>query len=174
MQQLSEHGQQPEVMVVACSDSRVDPAIVLQASPGDLFTVRNVANIVPAYQPDSASHGTSAALEYGVRYLQVKHLIIWGHSQCGGVQAFKHGADANRDDFISHWLGNLSVDDQSLTVDQCSQQLLHCSYQNCLSFPWIAERVEQQLLVIHRWFFDIARGEVSAFDVDAEKFSPLL
>ena len=84
---LAEHGQHPQVMIVACCDSRVDPAIVLQCDPGDLFVVRNVANVIPPYEKDSGHHGTSAALEFGVCQLQVKHLIILAHSHCGGIQA---------------------------------------------------------------------------------------
>src|SRR5687768_12972882 len=86
MQQLADVGQNPQVMVVACCDSRVDPALILQCEPGDLFTVRNVANIVPPYEIDLGHHGTSAALEFGIDGLQVEHLIILGHSQCGGIQ----------------------------------------------------------------------------------------
>src|ERR1700738_5159286 len=91
MEYLSHYGQQPGVMVVACCDSRVDPALILQCDPGDLFVVRNVANIVPPYEIDEAHHGTSAALEFGVRFLGVKHLILLGHSQCGGIHALING-----------------------------------------------------------------------------------
>src|SRR4029078_63814 len=87
MNYLSSHGQNPQVMVVACCDSRVDPALILQCDPGDLFVVRNVANIVPPYVTDEYHHGTSAALEFGIRFLEVKHLILLGHSQCGGIQS---------------------------------------------------------------------------------------
>ena len=82
------NGQNPEIMVVACCDSRVDPALILQCDPGDLFIVRNVANIVPPYEADERHHGTSAALEFGICYLKVKHLIILGHSQCSGIRRF--------------------------------------------------------------------------------------
>src|SRR5205809_7699132 len=87
MYQLSHYGQQPQIMVVACCDSRVDPALILQCDPGELFVVRNVANIVPPYEKDEMHHGTSAALEFGVCHLNVEHIIILGHSQCGGIHA---------------------------------------------------------------------------------------
>jgi carbonic anhydrase len=87
MRYLASHGQNPEIMVVACCDSRVDPALILQCDPGDLFTIRNVANIIPPYEKDDLHHGTSAALEFGICYLHVEHLIIFGHSQCGGINA---------------------------------------------------------------------------------------
>ena len=85
--ELSE-GQSPKVMVIACSDSRVDPAQIFDTSPGEIFAVRNVANLVPPYQPDSGTHGVSAALEYAVNVLQVKHVVVLGHAQCGGIRAF--------------------------------------------------------------------------------------
>src|SRR5579863_6679629 len=119
MHYLSYHGQQPQVMVVACCDSRVDPALILQCDPGDLFVVRNVANIVPPFEKDEAHHGTSAALEFGVRFLKVKHLILFGHSQCGGIQALLENENSNQNDFISNWVSlikkpyakNQNVDD---------------------------------------------------------------
>src|SRR5579883_1928432 len=104
MQYLSNYGQKPEVMVVACCDSRVDPALILQCDPGDLFVVRNVANIVPPYEKDEAHHGTSAALEFGVRFLKIQELILLGHSQCGGIQALINSENANHDDFITNWV----------------------------------------------------------------------
>src|SRR3990167_777574 len=104
MQHLADHGQQPEVMIIACCDSRVDPALILQCEPGELFVVRNVANIVPPYEPDNGYHGTSAALEFGICYLQVKHLIILGHSQCGGIEALKNKSKLKQNDFITNWV----------------------------------------------------------------------
>src|SRR5580704_3338754 len=100
MQSLSDHGQQPQIMVVACCDSRVDPGLILQCDPGDLFVVRNVANIVPPYELDSSHHGTSAALEFGICSLKVKHLIILGHSQCGGInELISHDIEKPKYDF---------------------------------------------------------------------------
>src|SRR6201994_5170963 len=86
--ELSEKGQFPEVMVIGCCDSRVSPEVIFDASPGELFVVRNIANLVPVYQPDSAAHGVSAALEYAVNVLKVKHIVVLGHAQCGGIRAF--------------------------------------------------------------------------------------
>src|SRR5664280_3806791 len=90
--ELSERGQSPEVMVIGCSDSRVSPEVVFDAGPGELFVVRNVANIVPPYAPDGNAHGVSAALEFGVAALNVKHIVVLGHAQCGGVRAFAEDA----------------------------------------------------------------------------------
>src|SRR3989338_1500492 len=104
MRHLSVSGQKPEIMVIACCDSRVDPSLILQCDPGDLFVVRNVANIVPPYEHDDKHHGTSAALEFGVCYLQVKHLIILGHSQCGGIDALVNETRLKQNDFITRWV----------------------------------------------------------------------
>ncbi|HLD17226.1 MAG TPA: carbonic anhydrase [Coxiellaceae bacterium] len=174
MKSLAQKGQQPEVMVVACCDSRVDPALLLQCEPGDLFVVRNVANIVPPFETDESHHGTSAALEFGVCYLHVKHLIIFGHSQCGGIHARLNKDSLHQDDFISRWTdliatethGNHSVDDYA------KEALLH-SYENCLTFPWIKEKLEAHTLSLHLWFLDIKSAEILAYDFKQKRFQPL-
>ena len=119
MQYLSNNGQQPQVMVIACCDSRVDPALILQCDPGDLFVVRNVANIIPPYEKDDAHHGTSAALEFGVCFLKVKHIILLGHSQCGGIQALLTEKETNND-FITNWVSLIkSKNVESINADDC-------------------------------------------------------
>lgn len=136
MQHLSRHGQNPEMMVVACCDSRVDPALILQCDPGDLFVVRNVANIVPPYEKDEAHHGTSAALEFGVCYLKVKHLILLGHSQCGGIQALLDREGLEQNDFITNWVSLIqSPDCTEENPEKFAQTALHQSYRNCMTFP---------------------------------------
>ena len=97
-------GQRPETLVVACSDSRVDPQTVFGAAPGELFVVRNVAGLVPPYHPDAAYHGTSAALEYAVRVLGVARIVVLGHAQCGGVRAMVEGAPEEARDFVEPWM----------------------------------------------------------------------
>src|SRR5262245_9597305 len=101
---LSRNGQAPETMVIACVDSRVDPAMIFNACPGEMLTVRNVANLVPPYTPDAAFHGTSAALEFGVRVLGVDHIVVLGHGLCGGVKALLEGAPRNAPEFIGPWM----------------------------------------------------------------------
>ena len=96
--------QQPRTLVIACSDSRVDPSVIFSATPGELFVVRNVANLVPPYTPGAAYHGTSAALEFGVRALQVEHIIVLGHAQCGGARALLEGTPPSLSDFVEQWL----------------------------------------------------------------------
>ncbi len=90
--ELSKTGQSPRTMLIACSDSRADPQMIFDAAPGELFVVRNVANLTPPYGPDSKFHGTSAALEFGVRVLKVEHIVVMGHAMCGGIHALLHGA----------------------------------------------------------------------------------
>jgi len=169
MQQLSYHGQSPEAMVIACCDSRVDPALILQCDPGDLFVVRNVANIVPPYEKDEMHHGTSAALEFGIRFLKVKHLILFGHSQCGGIQTLVNNA-ATPNDFISNWVSLIESHFCATDVDECARQALRQSYQNCLTFPWLKERLDKQELKIHLWFFDIKLGKIFEFTENQQKF----
>lgn len=173
MSQLSHYGQQPKIMVVACCDSRVDPALILQCKPGDLFVVRNVANIVPRYEKDEAHHGTSAALEFGVCFLKVKHLILLGHSQCGGIQELFKDNKLQSNDFITKWVSLIKSEHQSSNIEEYAKLALQKSYQNCITFPWIKEKVEKGQIIIHLWFFDIKTGQIYTYS-DAEKsYKPL-
>lgn len=175
MKSLAHYGQKPQAMVVACCDSRVDPALILQCDPGDMFVHRNVANIVPPYEHDTGHHGTSAALEFGVRFLNVKHLILLGHSQCGGIKMLQTiDAEKPDNDFIATWVSLV----QEFKPHDCSEEsyaksALHQSYQNCLSFPWIKSAVEGGTLVIHRWFFDIESGCIQQYVPAENAYKPL-
>ncbi len=175
MQYLSHYGQQPEIMVVACCDSRVDPALILQCDPGDLFVARNVANIVPPYEKDEMHHGTSAALEFGVRFLQVKNLILLGHSQCSGIRALlDSNSSINQNDFINNWVSLVNTPHSHLhDADDYAKLALNQSYQNCLTFPWIQEAVLQEKLAIHLWFFDIKMGKIFTYSEAEKKYRPL-
>lgn len=176
MQQLSYNGQKPEIMIVSCSDSRVDPSLILQCNPGDIFITRNVANIVPPYEKDKSYHGTSAALEFGIRYLQVKHLILLGHSQCGGIQALINKEDEIYSDFISKWVSIIKFDKQNVqgNVDFAAKLALNESYKNCFSFPWISNKVNEKKLKIHKWFFNIKFGEILSYCEEEKDYIPLL
>jgi len=173
MQSLSRHGQQPDVMVVACCDSRVDPALILQCDPGDLFVVRNVANIVPPYEKDARHHGTSAALEFGICFLKVKHLVLLGHSQCGGIQALIDNSRLQQNDFITNWVSQVKIEDKLKTADDYAKYSLQQSYQNCLTFPWIAERVDKKTLRVHQWFFDIKSGQIFMYAAQEKDYKAL-
>jgi len=174
MHALSKQGQRPESMVVACCDSRVDPALILQCDPGDLFVVRNVANIVPPYEKDSAHHGTSAALEFGICFLKVKHLILLGHSQCGGIQALINAHNFPNNDFISNWVSILKVEDFCIkNPDEYAKQALEQSYYNCLQFPWIKDKLEKEKLLVHVWFFDIQSGQIFVYSPASKAYNAL-
>ena len=174
MQYLSDYGQQPKIMVVACCDSRVDPALILQCDPGDLFVVRNVANIVPPYEKDEMHHGTSAALEFGVCFLQVQHLILLGHSQCGGMRALLDAHSTQPNDFISNWVSIVSSEDNmEQDPDACAKLALQKSYQHCLTFPWLKAKVKMQKLFVHLWFFDIKSGQIYTYCEKAMEYKLL-
>lgn len=174
MQHLSHFGQKPEIMVVACCDSRVDPALILQCGPGELFVLRNVANIVPPYEKDEAHHGTSAALEFAVRFLEVKHLILLGHSQCGGIQTLLDNKVASNNDFISNWVSLIKIPNfSSKNADDLARLALNQSYQNCLTFPWLKEKVLAQKLAVHLWFFDIKMGQIFTYSEAEQIYQPL-
>lgn len=174
MRQLATQGQQPEIMVIACCDSRVDPSLILQCDPGDLFVVRNVANIVPPYECDEKHHGTSAALEFGICYLNVKHLIIFGHSQCGGIQALINADNLKQNDFISNWVSLIDLHTAEKDQNTTAKNALTLSYENCFTFPWIQKRVQEKKLQIHRWFFDIQSGEIFVYDTEEKNYRRLV
>jgi len=182
---LATEGQRPKAIVIACADSRVDPAILTQAAPGDLFVVRNVANLVPPCENDHTTHhGTSAALEFAVCGLQVKHIIVLGHSQCGGIKALVEQSPAlTEQSFIGDWMDLAkpariitfkTIPDASLEqkVDFCTQQALIQSRKNLLTFPWIQSRVQEHKLFIHNWFFDIKTGTLAIYDSEKDSFIP--
>lgn len=172
MEKLGVEGQHPEIMIVGCSDSRVDPALILQCDPGDLFVVRNVANIVPKYAIDESHHGTCAALEFGICYLEVKNLVLFGHSQCGGINALIAKDSLHQDDFISNWVANAKEAKISQDPDIVAKQSLKQSRKNCLEFPWIKQRVDEGKLQLDLWFFDIRKGQLEIFDEKSHEFLP--
>lgn len=164
--ELAETGQSPTAMVIACVDSRVDPSMIFDAAPGEIIIVRNVANLVPPYEPDNAYHGTSAALEFGVRVLNVTDIIVLGHGMCGGVQALLNGAPHNARDFVEPWMAMASVARERsihLPTDEerqscCEQEVIKVSIANLMTFPWIADRVASGALNIHGAWFAIHSG----------------
>jgi carbonic anhydrase len=164
---LSNVGQSPETLVIACSDSRVDPQTVFGAAPGELFVVRNVAGLVPIYQPDAGYHGTSAALEYAVRVLKVPRVVVLGHVQCGGVQAMVEGAPAEAQDFVEPWMSmarsvlrNVNMHDHAApeVLRQCEVEVVRLSLANLMTFPWIAEGVDAGRLTLAGFRFEIRTG----------------
>lgn len=182
-QDLVEKGQSPKTMVIACSDSRVDPSIILNAAPGQLFMIRNVANLVPPCEKDSKHHGTSAALEFGVCFLEVEHIIIFGHSHCGGIRALMSDtnttSDAKGSGFIASWMEIAKSAKEKAVAEskspseceiKCCEYSLIASLNNLLTFPWIHERVEAKTLVLHAWHFDLKTGLIREYNPSHGQF----
>ena len=181
---LVEFGQTPSTLVVGCCDSRVDPALILDCAPGDLFVIRNVANLVPPSENQGHYHGTSAALEFGVCNLAVQHIIVLGHAQCGGIHALLEGGVARDDSFIAEWMSIAAAAREQVEQEHagasskerhraCEQRAILVSLDNLMTFSWIRERVEQGRLVLHGWYFDIERGELLGYDAAKSRFEAL-
>jgi carbonic anhydrase len=176
-------GQAPQTMMIACSDSRVDPQIMFSAEPGEIFMVRNVANLVPAYGPDGAHHSTSAAIEFAVRSLEVPNLVVLGHVQCGGITALLRGAGERGQDFLAPWMRiaapararalELAKGDAARAQRLCEHESVKNSLANLMTFPWIAERVAAGKLALHGWYIDIRAGELLELAADGE-FRPVV
>lgn len=176
---LAHLGQSPRTMVVACSDSRVDPTMIFDAEPGELFVLRNVANLVPPYAPDSAFHSTSAALEFAVRVLEVEDLIVMGHAMCGGIRVLLEGAPDPAGDFLVPWMqiaeaAKHRVLERAPTDPQaeCEQEAVKLSLENLLTFPWIAAPVAQGRLRLSGTIFDIRSGVLAVLQPDGS-FAPV-
>ena len=177
---LATKGQKPHTLIVACSDSRADPALIFDAKPGELFVVRNVANLVPPYEPDGKLHGVSAALEFGVKVLGVKRIVVMGHAHCGGVNAMINGAPEIVADFVAPWIaqGTPVVQHVAETVapDQleraAEEAIVRLSIRNLRTFPWIAEREAKGELQLSGLHFGIAEGALTAL-TDKPRFEPL-
>jgi carbonic anhydrase len=178
---LADTGQRPKALVISCVDSRVDPAAIFDAAPGEILTVRNVANLVPPYAPDVAYHGTSAALEFGVRVLAVPHVVVLGHELCGGVNALLEGAPAAARDFVAPWMSMAeSARERALQYaspkerqQHCEQDVIKVSLANLMTFPWIAAPVASGQLMLHGAWFSIRTGELMVLGSDGS-FTPAL
>ena len=183
---LVREGQKPKVCMVACADSRVDPAIVLNTEPGEVFMVRNVANLVPPYEEQGMYHGVSAALEYAVTVLEVEDIVILGHAHCGGIGALiKAGNDEPADDtFITPWmtiakkaLARADKRFPGLTGEErarkCERAAVLESIDNLMTFPFIKERVEAGKLRLNGWHYDLVEGLLCSYNSDADTFEPV-
>lgn len=173
---LAVGGQQPKVLLIGCCDSRVDPQLIFGAAPGEMFVLRNVANLVPPYSPSGSFHGTSAAIEFAIRGLQVEHVVVLGHARCGGVRALlTESADGT--DFIKPWMAIArSARDRALALTlsagqpvEAAQRLAEretvaTSLANLMTFPWLRERVMESKLALHGWWFDPEHGELFKLD----------
>jgi len=179
-EQLSK-GQKPEVLLIACSDSRVDPATVLDTAPGEIFVVRNVANLVPPFEAGGGRHGVSAALEYAVTQLKVKEIVVMGHGSCGGVaaalsQGFKD-AEPGQGGFVAKWIDLL--DDarekvvaqhgtEGAAVHQLELEGVRTSLENLKTFPFVQEALDKGELKLRGAWFGIAEGDLKVMDESGE------
>lgn len=175
---LATDGQSPRALVVACVDSRVDPAMIFDAPPGEMLTVRNVANLVPPYAPDVAYHGTSAALEFGVRVLEVPHIVVLGHGLCGGVHSLLAGTPEKARDFVGPWMSMAeSARERAMqcpveTRQQCCEyEVIKISLANLMTFPWVSDPVKTGKLALHGAWFDIHTGALMIMQPDGS-FAP--
>lgn len=178
-------GQSPKVMVIACSDSRVDPATIFDASPGEMFVVRNVANLVPPFEEGGGRHGVSAALEFAVTQLDVPEVVVMGHGHCGGVEAsvsrrFDHAAPGDGG-FIAHWIDLLDearddivrrLGDGAEARHALELETVRVSLRNLRSFPQVAEREARGRLTLHGAYFAIADGRLHLLDEVSGAFVP--
>lgn len=178
---LAVRSQKPHTMVIACCDSRAAPETIFDASAGELFVVRNVANIVPPYAPDGQRHSTSAALEFAVHSLGVKHIVVMGHGKCGGIEAVVRDINPlSKGDFIGKWMSEVKeVVDIVAVPDCCPDHERHTiverasvvqSLKNLDGFPWIARLVQAGELTILGAWFDVALGELYVFDAEASQW----
>jgi len=179
--ELSVRGQSPAVMVIGCCDSRVSPEVIFDAGPGELFVVRNVANLVPVFQPDGGAHGVSAALEYAVNVLHVKHIVVLGHAQCGGIRAFIDNIEPlSPGDFIGRWMAMfIKPGEQVLRRDhetmhdftvRIEKAAVLRSLENLMTFPFVRTLVERGDLELHGAYFGVAEGSLFVLDKDAKDF----
>lgn len=179
LEELGRKGQSPKVAVVACCDSRVDPTVITSCDLGDLFVIRNVANLVPPFAKTEYRHGTSAALEFAVRNLNVEHIVVLGHANCGGIQSLFETKqdDAAEDGFLDAWMSIADearqevLENPELTTleertSACEQRSIQASLSNLMTYSWIRGRVEDGRLELHGWYYNVVSGELLMMERD--------
>ena len=184
-QNLGATGQSPSIMVIGCVDSRVSPEVIFDAAPGELLVARNVANLVPRYEPEgSQQHGTSAALEFAVRALKVRHIVVLGHAFCGGIKAFaSDGAPLTTSDFIGRWMRQIEPAAHSIGPkngegeDSYLRKLefasVELSLKNLMTFPFVKSAVEKGELSLHGAYFGVASGRLLVRNERSGAFEPV-
>ena len=185
-EELATYGQNPDTMVISCSDSRVDPETIFSAMPGELFILRNIANLVPPYETGGMHHGVSAAIEFGVLNLRVKHMIVLGHSGCGGVKAALNQSAAIQTEaqFISRWMSMLDEARLAVLADHKGKssaaqhtalefECVKTSIKNLRTFPFVKNDEDRGHLSLHGAHFDIKTGTLSVLNHSRGTFVPL-
>lgn len=181
---LGEGSQKPRIMIIACCDSRAAPETVFDAGPGEMFVVRNVANLVPPYAPDGGHHSTSAALEFGVMSLGVRHIVVMGHGRCGGIRAaIGEASPLTHTDFIGSWMRAIKDVTRIVPREDSADDALHerhierasieHSLANLRTFPWIRMKENRRELGLHGVWFDISMGELHAYDEDEARWTAI-
>lgn len=183
--ELAEHGQSPEIMVVGCCDSRVSPEVIFDADPGELFVVRNVGNLVPPYTPDGAQRAVSAALEFAVQVLKVKHIVVLGHGQCGGIRAYAEpGKPLSPGDFIGKWMDMIKPAAEAVGprarfaspaeyLTALEHQSAVTTLDNLMTFPCVRILVERKKLQLHAAYFAVGTGMLSVRDPETGVFASI-
>ena len=184
---LADEGQKPSAMVISCCDSRVSATTIFGANPGDFFVHRSIANLVPPYAPSAEYHGTSAAVEFAVTALNVQHLIVLGHSQCGGVKGCLDMCEGNApqlekpDSFVGRWMDLLKpkfpdiekIADKEEQARAFEQKAIETSIENLMTFPYVKERVDQGTLSLHGLWVEIGEVRLEAYDAESGTFLPV-
>jgi carbonic anhydrase len=184
-QDLAATGQSPSIMVIGCVDSRVSPEVIFDAAPGELLVARNVANLVPRYEPEgSQQHGTSAALEFAVRALKVRHIVVLGHAFCGGIKAFaSDDAPLTSSDFIGRWMRQIEPAAKAIGPRDAEAEegylrklefaSVELSLKNLMTFPFVRTAVEQGELQLHGAYFGVASGRLLVRNEKTGVFEPV-
>lgn len=184
---LASDGQHPRAMIISCCDSRVHVTSIFGADQGEFFIHRNIANLVPPYQPDGQQHGTSAAIEYAVQSLKVAHVIVLGHSSCGGVQGCLDMCKGNapaldaKDSFVGRWMDILrpkydavsDIEDPKEQARQLEKHAVMTSLENLMTFPFVAQQVKAGELTLHGLWHNIGEGGLECYSADKEMFRPV-
>lgn len=181
---LSTAGQKPKTLMIACSDSRVDPAIIFGSQPGELFTVRNVANLVPPYESNSGFHGVSSAIEFAVVNLKVDNIVVLGHRQCGGIRSLFQPENVEKGGFVQQWMkiaapakdivmSKHAHDDLETQCKECEKETILISLKNLETFPFIKKAQQENGLELFGVYFDLENGHLWSYDAEKKNFEEL-
>ena len=184
-------GQKPQALLIGCCDSRVDPALLTDSSQGDLFILRNIANLVPPYLKSDDYHGVSSSIEYAVCHLEVSDIIVFGHSDCGGIAALMESARGEEaGEFIGKWV-NIAASARDKVLQEipnespekqaraCEKEAILVSLKNLMTFPWVKDRVAKGQLSLHGWYYNMGTGQLryynqlsGEFEILVKRYSP--
>ena len=184
-------GQKPQALLIGCCDSRVDPALLTDSAPGDLFILRNIANLVPPYTKSDDFHGVSSSIEYAVCHLEVSDIIVLGHSNCGGIGALMASTEGGKTgEFIGNWVSiaasardkvqtEMTAESEDKKARACEKEAILVSLKNLMTFPWVKERVAKGQLSLHGWYYNMGTGQLryynqltGEFEILVERYSP--